>query len=103
MDYQIVDARYAEGKKVIQAKDSRDGFKGRASYLAEALGGRWVHRSGGYVISPAGAEKFEKLFAAGFDAISPVFKSLHTGLFFHQERGLKDLTARDALKHTVTQ
>ena len=39
MSYQIVDARYAEGKKVIQAKDSRDGYKGRASYLAEALGG----------------------------------------------------------------
>lgn len=103
MSYQIVDARYAEGKKVIQAKDSRDGYKGRASYLAEALGGRWVHRSGGYVISPAGAAKFEKLFAAGFDAISPIFKSNHFGLFYHQERGLKDLTAHAALKLAVTQ
>ena len=103
MSYLIGDARYAEGKKVIQPKDSRDGFKGRASYLAEALGGRWVHRSHGYVISPAAAQKFEKLFEAGFDAISPAFKSVRPGLFYHQERGLKDLTAREALKHAVTQ
>lgn len=103
MSYLIGNARYAEGKKVVQPKDSRDGFKGRASYLAEALGGRWVHRSHGYVMSPAAAEKFEKLFAAGFDAVSPVFKTVHAGLFYHSERGLKDLTAREALKQVVSQ
>lgn len=103
MSYQIGDARYAEGKKVIAPQDSRDGLKGRASYLAEALGGKWTHRCHGYVISPAGAEKFKTLFEAGFDAISPAFKSVRPGLFYHQERGLKDLTARDALKLAVTQ
>jgi len=65
--YRITDARYAKGKKVIQPLDSREGMKGRASWLAEAVGGRWVHRSKGYTVSPAAAEKFEKLYAASFD------------------------------------
>lgn len=66
--YTISDARYAKGQKVIHVNDSRGGMKGRASWLAEAVGGRWVNRSKGYHVSPAAAIKFEKLYAANFDS-----------------------------------
>lgn len=94
--YLIFNARYAKGKKIIQVRDSRDGYRGRASYLAEAVGGRYVGRSGGYTVSPTAADKFEKLFAAGFDGDVPLFGGKAT--FSHRERGLRGLTAAQALK-----
>lgn len=66
-DFTITDARYAKGKKVIHVHDSKGGMKGRASWLAEAVGGRWVGRSNGYTVSPAQAERFLKLHAGNFD------------------------------------
>lgn len=65
--YTIVDARYAKGQKVVRCT-SDDGYKTRAMRLAEVMGGRWVHRSGGYTMSPTKAAKFERLYAEGFDA-----------------------------------
>lgn len=94
--YIIIDARYAKGKKVIQPLDGKGGFKGRVSYLAEALGGNWVHRSKGYTVSPQTAEKFLKLFNAGFEANVRCFSD-SPATFYHEERKLENLKLKDAL------
>ena len=43
-------------------------MKGRAQALAEALGGAWVHRYGGYLLTPARAVDWWDLHAAGVNA-----------------------------------
>ena len=60
--------RRPKDKIVLNPMDSVGGFKGRASWLAEALGGRWSRQAGGYVLSQPAARKFEILYAAGFNA-----------------------------------
>jgi hypothetical protein len=94
--YSITDARYAKGKKVVRTP-SNTGYKTRAAYLVEALGGRWVNRGGGYVVSPAAADKFERLYRAGFDARIRLFRDSPAS-FYHTERGLDGLSASDALR-----
>ena len=68
--YSIAPARYAKGKMVIVPTRDGSGFKTRAARLAGAngIGGKWVHRSGGYTVSPAAARRFERLYAEGWDA-----------------------------------
>jgi len=60
--YTIHPARYAKGKYVIQPLDSRDGWKGDASYACDELNLKYVHRSHGYTASPAQAERFQALY-----------------------------------------
>lgn len=88
--------RRPAGKMVLRPQDDRDGYKGRSSYLAECLGGRWSHQAGGYVMSPAAAAKFEKLYRAGFDG--QVRFSRQPARFQHYDRNLRDLTAAEALR-----
>lgn len=59
--------RRAKNSVVAQCA-SADGYKTRAGRLAEALGGRWSHRAGGYVMSPRKGERLLHLHAAGWDA-----------------------------------
>jgi hypothetical protein len=65
--------RYAKGKVVLIAK-SDDGWKTRAARLAEAFGGRWVHRAGGYVMSPNRAQRAVDAWHAGLDAWNGVVR-----------------------------
>jgi hypothetical protein len=96
--FTISPAHYAKGKVIVRALDGRDGYKGRASYLIEALGGRYVGRSRGYHMSPAGAEKLQALYAAGFYAHMRIFAD-SPAIFHHPDRReLGDLTAAQALK-----
>ena len=69
MDYTIKDARHAHGMKIIQCY-SPDGFKTRAHRLASTknINGKYVHRAGGYCVTPSGAREFERLYAEGWDA-----------------------------------
>lgn len=60
--YTIRRAQYAKGKYVIQPLDSRDGWKGDASYACDELNLKYVHRSHGYTASPAQAERFQALY-----------------------------------------
>ncbi|MBZ9706090.1 hypothetical protein LB543_05070 [Mesorhizobium sp. ESP7-2] len=71
-DYAIRPAPYAKGKMIIKGKPNGTGFKTRADRLAEAkgIGGKYVHRSGGYTVSVAAAKRFAKLYADGWDASS---------------------------------
>ena len=65
--YNIASYRYAKGTVVVQPLSDGSGWATRAARLAGSLGGRWVHRAGGYVMTPGKAKKFEALFAAGYD------------------------------------
>ncbi len=60
MAYQIVDARYAKGKKIIQCESDGSGYKTSEMLLAERIGGKWVHRSRGYTVSSRQAIRFEE-------------------------------------------
>lgn len=66
--YEIYPARYAKGQMVIRPLDSSDGYKGRASYLCDALNMKWVNRSRGYHASPTKVRRFERLFRDGWSA-----------------------------------
>lgn len=69
-EYTISNARYSRtGAKVIHAPSS-DGYATRAQRLARGLKCRWSHRQNGYVCTPSKAAKFERLYAAGWDACS---------------------------------
>lgn len=57
-------ARYAKGKYVVRPTDSRDGFKGPASYAADTVKAKWVNRSGGYTMSPAQVKRFIAAYEA---------------------------------------
>lgn len=70
--YSIGAAQYAgrwNGKpqKAVRCPSST-GYKTRAARLVEALKGRYSHRERAYIVSPAKAAKFEKLYADGWDA-----------------------------------
>ena len=55
-----------KGHWVVQPRKDGSGFKTREAWLAEALGGRWVHRSHGYHLSSeARAHTWRRLVAAG--------------------------------------
>ena len=86
--FRVFWAAHAAGKVVVEAKAIRsDGMKGRAQALAEALGGVWVHRYSGYLLTPARAVDWLDLHAASVDARLRYFASDRTrGLFKFQGR-----------------
>ena len=86
--FRVFRAAHAAGKVVVEAKAIRsDGMKGRAQALAEALGGVWVHRYSGYLLTPARAVDWLDLHAASVDARLRYFASDRTrGLFKFQGR-----------------
>jgi hypothetical protein len=66
--YTISDARYAKGKKAVRCP-STDGWKTRAARLAARLSNnRYTGREHAYIMSPTAAVRFERLYAAGWDA-----------------------------------
>lgn len=65
-------APYAKGRAVVRPIRDGSGFKTSAAWLAEALGGKWVHRSHGYQLSPARAEAWRRLVAAEADCTQRV-------------------------------
>lgn len=67
--FEIRPARYAKGRYIVTiTKERKDGWKGRADWLLEALGGRYTHRERGYHLSQKAAIDFALLFSAGFEA-----------------------------------
>lgn len=62
--YTILPARYAKGRVLVQAPGI-GGWKSPAGCMAEHVGGRYTHREGGYVMSPAAAERMVALLRAG--------------------------------------
>ena len=68
-DYTIEPYRYAKDSVVVKCP-SRDGYKTRAARLAYGVGGRWANRARGYVMHPAKAAHFERMYAEGYDASS---------------------------------
>jgi hypothetical protein len=68
-DYTILPARHAKGKMKIQCRNDGTGYKNRCHRVAEALArGRYTGRENAYILSPAAAKRFERLYAEGYDA-----------------------------------
>jgi len=68
--YTITPARYSKGNMIVRPVGN-GGFKSRACRLiADGLNCRYTGREGGYVASPSKVAKFERLYAAGWDACS---------------------------------
>lgn len=69
--YTIAPARYAgrwNGKPQIAVTCPSDTmFKSRAARIMGALNARYSGRERAYIVSPAKAAKFERLFAEGWD------------------------------------
>lgn len=86
--YTITDARYSKGNKVVQAP-GKGQFKSDIHWLAEGLGGRYVHRSHGYVMTPNRAELLDKMAKeGGWDAHVPLILTKGTrspSTFSHPE------------------
>lgn len=90
LPYSITPARYAKGKLIIRTT-SNGGYKSRACRLAgDGLNLPYSHRSGGYTASQGQADRFERLFQAGFDAC------FFSGAIDHDGERLRDLTWREA-------
>jgi hypothetical protein len=68
VNFEIVGYRYAKGKVCVRTPSDGSGWKTRAARLAEALGGRWTHRAGGYLMTSRRAEVFALKYAQGWDA-----------------------------------
>lgn len=71
MTYTISPAKYAgrwNGKPQLAVRcPSDDMFKSRAARIMGALNARYSGRERAYIVSPAKAAKFERLFAEGWD------------------------------------
>jgi hypothetical protein len=89
--------RRPAGKYVLRPLDGRDGMKGRASFLADNLGGRWSGQAGGYVLSAAAAEKFKLLYAAGFTGGLRLYATTKAS-FDHEGKRLCGLTDAAAVR-----
>lgn len=79
----ITPARCAKGKVVMHCPTDGSGYKTRAARLAEAFGGRWVHRSHGYVMAPSRAAEVLRLWGINWDA--------HTRMFTYDKRKTAEL------------
>jgi hypothetical protein len=66
--FTIYPARYAKGKVAVTCP-SKDGWKTRAARLiGDGLNGRYTGREHAYIVSPACAERFQRLYEEGWDA-----------------------------------
>lgn len=73
--WEIHDAQYAKGKKVVRIHpDKPTGYKMSGAYLAEAVGGKWVHRSHGFAMSDNQANLFAWLMSHDWDAKVMMFR-----------------------------
>lgn len=93
-NYNIAPARYAKGKMVISTP-SDTGYKTREARMAEAVGGKYVGRSGGYTVSPSSAQDFETLLLAGWHGSAGWFRG-QKAVFSHPIHG--EMPRRDAVK-----
>ena len=67
-EYTITNARYARNCIAVRCP-SNDGFKTRAARLAGALSrDRFSNREKAYIMAATKQEKFERLYAEGWDA-----------------------------------
>lgn len=102
--YTCTPHRYGKGMVLHLDREKTgpdDIFKDRASWLAQALGGRWARgHQEGYRIAPTRALQFKLLFEAGWDAYSPIY-SENTPAVFHLGNGprVSLRVALELLKH----
>jgi hypothetical protein len=70
--YTIKPYRHCKARPWSVRCPSTDGYKTREARLAEAVGGRWAGRAGGYLMSQRQRERFEALVADPSKDASPI-------------------------------
>lgn len=60
-------ARYAKGKLAVRPSSSGN-FRSNASYLAEAVGGRYSNRERAYIMSPSQVRRMDAYLRQGMTA-----------------------------------
>lgn len=95
--YSCEAARYGKGMVLRLEKDESDGWKNRASWLAEGLNGRWARgHQEGFRMSPTRAIQWRTLYLAGWNANVPLFKSADKPVTFSLNSG-PEMTLKEAL------
>lgn len=95
-DYTRSVAKYAKGMIAIRAL-GKDWFKSRAERLAETFGNRYSNREHAHIMTPGQADKFEQLYAAGWDA-----NYMQSGAAARQAPEQADAVAADDARELVT-
>lgn len=68
-DYSVIVACYVKNAYVVRCRSNGTGYMTHAMYvLRDDLSCRYVHRSHGYIVSPAKLRKFVRLYAEWKDA-----------------------------------
>lgn len=69
--FSLSPSRYNKTKIVLKIRVENDSdYKIPGMLLAEALGGKWTHRDGGYQLSPLRAKQWNALHEAGWSVHS---------------------------------
>lgn len=90
--------RYGKGMVLSLQNDTRDMWKNRAAWLAEALNGHWARgHQEGFRLSNARAVQWKSLYLAGWDANVPMFKSAEHPVTFSLNNG-PEMSLKEALK-----
>jgi hypothetical protein len=90
-------ARYGKGMVLALERENPDGWKDRASWLAEGLNGRWARgHQPGWRMSPTRATQWLKLYLGGYTANVPMFKSADKPVTFSRGDG-PNMTLKEAL------
>jgi len=98
VSFTCVAARYGKGMVLTLENDTRDMWKNRASWLAEALNGRWARaHQPGFRLSNTRAMQWKTLYLAGWDANVPMFKSADKPVTFSLKNG-PEMSLKEALK-----
>jgi hypothetical protein len=67
LGFSVHNYHYAKGMVAVHTP-SDNGYKTRAARVVEVLGGRWVRRANGYVLSHKKVVKLRTLLSDGYDA-----------------------------------
>jgi hypothetical protein len=95
MTYTVTPARYAKNKMVVTI-NSVGMYKCSSSHMVEALGGRYVGRSHGYVCSAKAADDMKKLLSSGWSGRAGIFSGQKAS--FRHDAYEGEFTRNQALK-----
>ena len=99
--YRCVPHRYGSSMVLSLTRANSDGWKDRASWLAEALGGKWARgHQEGFRIAKRRALQWRILFLGGWDGNVPMFPTTVNPVSFSLGDGPK-MTLKEAISKAL--
>lgn len=77
-------ARYAKGKIAVRPSSQGD-YRSNASYLAEAVGGRYSNRERAYIMSPSQVRRMDTYLRQGMTA-NPITGEIYRAALVRRRR-----------------